>query len=72
MLLADSDGCRGQQSNNGGSLGTLMEELEGRTTAPEVIDTLQGDEQSQLTWTLGLSELEPQTKDHTQIGPRPP
>ena len=49
-----------------------MEELgEGLRTLKE-IGTPQEDEQSQLTWTLGLSETEPLAKEHTQAGPSPP
>jgi hypothetical protein len=38
--------------------------------ALKVIGTMQEDQQSQLTWTLGSSETEPPTKGHAEAGPR--
>jgi hypothetical protein len=37
----------------------------------EGIGTPQEDKHNQLTWTLGLAESEPPTKEHTQAKPRP-
>jgi hypothetical protein len=48
-----------------------MEELGERLRAPKGIGISQEDQQTQLTWTLGLSEIKPPTKEHTQAGPRP-
>jgi hypothetical protein len=53
----DSDRYRHPQPNSGWSLGTLMEELGEGLRAMKGIETLQEDQQSQLTWTLwGLSD----------------
>ena len=41
-----------------------MQELKG-------IESTQKDQQSQLTWALGFSESETQTKEHTESGPMP-
>jgi hypothetical protein len=41
-------------------------------TTPKGIGTPQEDKHSQLTWTLGLSDFELPTKEHTQAGPRTP
>ena len=48
-----------------------MEEYGEGLQAPKEIGIPQEDNQSQLTWTLGLSETEPPTKEHTQAELRP-
>jgi hypothetical protein len=53
-------------------LGDFWGRIKGRIASQKGIETLQEGQQSQQTWTLGLSETEPSTKVHTWAGPRPP
>ena len=69
---ADPDRYKHPQSTSGCSLGILMEEQEERLQALWRIETPWEYKESQLTWTLGLSESEAQTKEHSQARPRPP
>ena len=54
------------------SSGRLTEKLREGLRDPKNTGTPQEDQQSQLTFTLGISASEPPTKEHTQAGPRSP
>jgi hypothetical protein len=59
----DSYRCTHPQLNRGCSLETYGG-IGGRIAVPRGIGPTQEDKQNQLTWTLGLSETEPPTKEH--------